>query len=176
MRDLIAELQNLKQLGELKAEEPFLTGDMTPLSEDMILHIEDELGYKVPNLMRDIYTQIANGGFGPDYGLIGLKGGVLESGRDVLDIYFGKRKSQKTDPYWFWPEKLLPINSLGCAMYACVDCSKESLPVILFEPNPHEFGTPWDDSFIPFADSLEEWLFSFIDEENVFEKYLSGSL
>jgi hypothetical protein len=30
--------------------------------------------------------------------------------------------------------------------------------MIWFEPNLHEEGEPWDPSFVPLADSMENWL------------------
>lgn len=34
------------------------------------------LGFPLPPLLRALYTQLANGGFGPMYGLLGLAGGA----------------------------------------------------------------------------------------------------
>src|SRR5258706_2429905 len=36
---------------------------------------ERTLGFKLHDLLRSIYTEVANGGFGPEYGIVGTEGG-----------------------------------------------------------------------------------------------------
>lgn len=175
MRDVINELNNLKRKGTLMSEEPHFKGDFTPLSHEQILEIETALGFSLPILLKRVYTEIANGGFGPSYGLLGLKGGMLnEAGMDALTLYRSFRESRPDDPHWIWPEKLLPLGHLGCGMYSCLDCSQESMPVIWFEPNPHADGQPWDDSFFDLVDSFENWLFAYLDGEDLFQKFFDS--
>ena len=38
---------------------------------------ERELGFKLPPLLRALYQQLGNGGFGPGYGLVGASGGHI---------------------------------------------------------------------------------------------------
>jgi hypothetical protein len=73
------------------------------------------------------------------------------------------RKDCPNDPHWAWPERLLPLVHMGCAMLGCADCSSESMPMIWFEPNPHEDGESWSSSFIPLGLSLEEWLTAWLN-------------
>jgi hypothetical protein len=56
-----------------------------PASELHITETERQLGFSLPVLLRLLYTQIANGGFGPGYGIIGIPGGF-----PFDDTYFGK--------------------------------------------------------------------------------------
>lgn len=125
---------------------------------------EIRLGFKLPTLLRRIYAEVANGGFGPSYGLLGIGGGATnEDSRDSVEVYEWFRKANPEDHYWHWPERLLPIGHLGCGMFCCADCSSEATPIIWFEPNPHEDGEPWADSFFPFTDSLDQWLTAWLD-------------
>jgi hypothetical protein len=128
-------------------------------SEAAIRAAEAELGLRLPSLLRDIYKQVGNGGFGPGYGLLGVPGGATDDlGNNIVDLYHWYRKGDPTDPHWRWPASLVPICHLGCAMYACVDCNEDAGRMIWFEPNLNEEGEPWDSSFISLADSLEIWL------------------
>lgn len=54
-------------------EEPTLA--FPPATEQQIRRTEQQLGFSLPPLLRLLYTQIANGGFGPGYGIIGAAGG-----------------------------------------------------------------------------------------------------
>jgi hypothetical protein len=55
-------------------QEPILA--FPPATEQQIRETEQQLGFPLPPLLRLLYTQIANGGFGPGYGIIGVAGGV----------------------------------------------------------------------------------------------------
>lgn len=46
-----------------------------PATEQQIKETEQQLGFPLPLLLRLLYTQIANGGFGPGYGIIGALDG-----------------------------------------------------------------------------------------------------
>ena len=127
------------------------------LTEKELRAAERRLGFGLPTPLRLLYLQVGNGGYGPSYGLLGLVGGALqEDGCDAVTMYESNRKTWPEDPHWRWPEKLLPVVHLGCAMFFCVDCSDERGMVLWFEPNPHEDGEAWDDSFIPLNRSFED--------------------
>lgn len=46
-----------------------------PATEDQIRETEQQLGFPLPSLLRLLYTEIANGGFGPGFGIAGTPGG-----------------------------------------------------------------------------------------------------
>src|SRR5205085_3391866 len=99
-----------------------------------------------PPLLRALYTQVANGRFGPGAGLKGIVGGYgsLKSGTHTPDTetivnqylwrshkrtfdfaeYLGQDVATPIDleiPYGEWPKQVLPICNLGCVQEACVD-------------------------------------------------------
>ena len=121
---------------------------------------EARLRFPLPASVRRVYTAVANGGFGPGYGLIGLIGGApLDTGDSAISLYERWRdEPDPEDPAWAWPAGLLPVSHWGCAIYSCVDCTRPEAPVIRFDPNGHELGTPWGPAFRPEAASFEEWL------------------
>jgi hypothetical protein len=52
-----------------------------PATEEQLHETEEALGFPLPPLLRLLYTRIANGGFGPGYGIIGaIDGFPLEDG------------------------------------------------------------------------------------------------
>lgn len=46
-----------------------------PATEGQIRETEQQLGFPLPPLLRLLYTEIANGGFGPGLGIVGTPGG-----------------------------------------------------------------------------------------------------
>jgi hypothetical protein len=43
-----------------------------PVTEGVLQETERRLGHTLPTILRTVYTTVANGGFGPGYGLVGL--------------------------------------------------------------------------------------------------------
>jgi hypothetical protein len=95
-----------------------------PATDAIILETETALGFQLPPLLKQIYTQIGNGGFGAGYGIIGAIGGykpghwtLVESYNDVIAgaKYLG----------FEWQAGLLPFCEWGCSMVTCVDCIAE---------------------------------------------------
>ena len=96
-----------------------------------------------------------------------------EDGSDAVALYKSYREPDPEDEHWSWPDGLLPLGHLGCAMYLCVDCTKEEGPVTWFEPNSHATGQSWKDSFIPFSESTEAWLFAWLDGRDLFDELVT---
>jgi hypothetical protein len=142
-----------------------------------VVAAEAKLGRKLHPLLRALYLEVGNGGFGPAYGLLGIPPGGAEDdeGHDALAIWERLREEDEYDPHWAWPAALLPVGHLGCGMYMCVDLdAAPDASLIWFEPNPHENGEPWNDSFIPLGGSLALWLSSWLAGTDLMEKLFEG--
>jgi hypothetical protein len=137
-----------------------------PASNIDLAAAEHGLGFSLPPILRQIYTEVGNGGFGPGYGLIGIAGGATDAGHTIIDLYHGFHAPQTSDPAWQWPTKLVPLCPLGCAMYACIDCTTAHGAIVWYEPNPRESGEPLDRFLIPIAVSLADWLGSWLRDED----------
>lgn len=46
-----------------------------PTTEQQVGETEQQFGFSLPVLLRLLYTRVANGGFGPGFGIIGAKNG-----------------------------------------------------------------------------------------------------
>lgn len=129
-----------------------------PASPAAIEEAESLVGAPLPRLLASLYD-LANGGFGPGYGVLGLRGGFTDdmdrTAMDILDEV----------PKGFWPgmpSGLLPLCHWGCAIYTFVHCP--SGHIFGWDPNPVE---PDDD--VPFFEQeyrVDTW----------FESWLMGSL
>ncbi|MGI5238681.1 hypothetical protein [Dactylosporangium sp. CA-139066] len=120
-------------------------GLLPPLEPAAVEAVEDAerlLGHPLPSLLRRLYLEVANGGFGP--GVLGVAGGCTDDlGRTAVD-----RMDPREQP------GLFPVAYWGCAIYSYVDCSDPAAMMWGFDPNS---GLA-DRSFFPEGISLAEWL------------------
>jgi SMI1/KNR4 family protein SUKH-1 len=131
----------------------FRTGDPAEIASD-----ERRLGFAFPPLMKRIYIEIGNGGFGPGYGLIGFTNGAPDdTGRTAPEIYNQLRSSEWSASGWKWPHGLLPVCHWGCAILSCVDCTDPNFRMRIFDPNVHE-KDDWADSLFEGSDGFGIWM------------------
>jgi len=90
-----------------------------------IARTEDELGFALPRLLRRIYTEVADGGFGPAYGLFPINRRPGGPGQDESLVEAWKTLSEPP-----LPSGLLPICEWGCAIWSFLDCRTERGHVI----------------------------------------------
>ncbi|MET7462019.1 SMI1/KNR4 family protein [Nonomuraea sp. NPDC005501] len=99
-----------------------------PISEADLRVRERRIGCELPELLRRVYTEVSNGGFGPSYDLLSLPPGghrEYEGGPDALEIY------EK------YPEVSsvlgLPLVAAGCSMYWYMSLTQSGNPVCLWD-------------------------------------------
>jgi hypothetical protein len=76
---------------------------------------EAELGMPLPALLRRIYLEVENGGFGPGAGLFGVTGGHTDVDGRTISALYTLLQSQG------WPLGILPISDLGDGAWSCID-------------------------------------------------------
>ena len=105
----------------------------------------------MPSPLADLYRSVANGGFGPGYGLMGIAGGASnDQGVTADELYDVFLVPDAEAPWWQWREGVLPFCYWGCIVYSCITPEGE---VIGFDEGR------WVDEPM----SLEDWLRGWID-------------
>jgi SMI1 / KNR4 family (SUKH-1) len=134
-----------------------------PATPEQLAESQGRLGFQLPHAVRQLYTQVANGGFGPAYGVLGLVGGAPdEMDETAVDSYLGRRQEP-----WPWPKYLLPFCNWGCLIYSCVDCRPDSDTVRVIRVDPN--GIDDDDpatlaaAFRDEGYTLDGWLQAWLD-------------
>lgn len=152
-----------------------------PATQEQVVKAERLLGFELPELLRQLYLQVGNGGFGPGYGLISLPGGATDDGDSLIDRYH-RCRTVPDDDEPEWPKGLLMVCHWGCAIYSSVDCARPEAPIIRHDPNVAyseiddlldenqrwpEFGRLFGASWFE-APSLEVWLEAWLEEKPLF--------
>jgi hypothetical protein len=150
--------------GQLHPRKPF-----PPVAAKELQKTERALGFQLPELLRALYLQVGNGGFGPEYGIVGTKGGFKLDRCSLETCYQGMLQLEQENSLWRWPKRLLPLANYGCGMWSCVDCEYKKLPMILWEPNNLE-------SALEGADARLDWAQAFWDQGRSLTLWLEGWL
>jgi hypothetical protein len=105
-----------------------------PATQAQLRMAREQLGFAFPALLERMWTEIANGGFGPGYGIVGLEGGAAfdPQGWNVVENYLSLAGSH-------WPARLVPICDWGCMNLTATDCgTPEGEMVDLIEGDPRD--------------------------------------
>lgn len=166
----------IQRLQERNADRERATGGgnyprkaVRPATDKALQDAEAAIGFRLPDLLRGIYTTVANGGSGPGYGIVGTSGGAKLDGCTLETCYKNMVKLAKENPVWRWPLHLLPLANYGCGMWSCIDCEYQKLPMILWDPNNL-------DAELEGADAQANWGNSFWDQGLPFRRWWEGWL
>jgi len=133
---------------------------IAPASPASIDAAEAAIGAALPSLLRRLYLEVANGGFGPSHGVLGVDGlgpMVSAAASSIVEAYRGFRSG----PEFASPIGLVPLLDWGCALWSLVDCR---------DPVARMWGWDYDSDptapLFPDKLTLTEW----------FEAWLNGTL
>ncbi len=114
-----------------------------------IKRAEERTGFALPEALRDLYLGVANGGFGPGYGILGVDDGATDDrGDNVEQLYEHLSAPDPEVPDYEWRAQALPFCYFGCQVYACV--MPDGLVVELD-------GYDWRDDRITLVEWLSRW-------------------
>jgi hypothetical protein len=143
----------------LQARQAGLLGrlpDLVPAPAVVVEEAESVIGYRLPPLLRRLYLEVGNGGFGPGYGIFGLRDGHRDDDLDwtVLDWYHYAHDAPSSD-WSFLPASVLPLCLWGCAIYSLIDCSDPEGRMWGWDQQPGAEGV---EALFPERLTLAQWL------------------
>jgi len=140
-------------LHSVNADDPRRSGFVCKTATEQPLRdTAQSLGFSLPPLLSTLYQSLANGGFGPGYGLREVLEGYAP-GETVLDYYperskpvqFLERGESGIDweAYFvfhrtYCPRQLVPLCHWGCGIEMCVDCTTEAGQIFRLAPPQDE--------------------------------------
>lgn len=110
--------------------------DIVPVPLAELAKRERELGFQLPEILRQLYLRVGDGGFGPGYGIFGLDKAAnwylseLQHAADKENAVWNPGNKQ-----WFWLKQMLPLCEWGCGIRSCVLCSVPGAPIIRQDTN-----------------------------------------
>ncbi|MFE5096176.1 SMI1/KNR4 family protein [Streptomyces sp. NPDC056638] len=117
-----------------------------PATSEAVAETEEVIGFLLPPLLRRLYIEVANGGFGPDEGILGVRGGAFQGNfADIAELY-----QDGPDSSGHIPAGLVLIYDWGCTLWSLVDFRDPTGPMRCNHQGEH-----W-----PQGITLAEWLTS----------------
>ncbi|WP_433178948.1 hypothetical protein [Actinoallomurus sp. CA-150999] len=139
-----------------------------PVTVPELLAAEQRIGRRLPDLLRRLYTEVANGGFGPTYGILGItpSGHLAYKDNTAVEEYVAH--PELNDPLGF------PLVYSGCNVWWYVSLTQPGNPVYLFDWD----GWDWPERDSPMVavdqdqiwPTLAEWLGQWADGHDVWER------
>jgi len=145
-----------------------------PVSQKQLAQAEAKIGFPLPPLVRDIYTQVGDGGFGPGYGFIQL-GHLVVRRQNINAVEECPDEEEDYEPLE-WPDQFVDLVGWGCLYYSGILCDEPSCPVLFFNCDRAGEGSTLEDYLIPEAESLEEWLSAWLDGVNLWKRGTEGGI
>lgn len=122
-----------------------------PASAEDVTKVERIVGHRMPELLKRMYLEVANGGFGPS-----KVPSLTDTGKwfgDRADIAMAYDDFAK-DPDHPLPPGIVPLMNRGCAMWTLIDFRTADGQIWDWDPNlcclPHALA--------PLEQSLAQWL------------------
>jgi SMI1 / KNR4 family (SUKH-1) len=143
-----------------------------PASEEQLADAERRLGFALPPLLRRLYAEVANGGFGPGPGILGVKGGQRnDHGKTVEDLHAEMLEAVQENRRWVWPAGLLPVVDQS-GVYVCVDATAPYRIVEFDFEELDEEGRDggWSRAFSDASPSFEDWLAAWLARPTATER------
>lgn len=150
-----------------------------PITVDIVDDVERTLGFTLPTLVRRLYTEVADGRYGPSYGILRLRS---PEGTDVRRwweqpmsveaweaLYRHEREEPEIPPHHKpnHPPKSIRFCEEGCNISFWLDCSTEAARVFIDDPNLYGDGYTHETA----AETLERWLSDWLDQPWPSERY-----
>jgi hypothetical protein len=154
---IVARSEEIRRSMETPAERAL----PAPATTDQVAAAERRFGVALPPLLRRLYLEVANGGFGPGPGLLGVSGGWRSiKGRSMEQLYDEMLEAREENRRWIWPPALIPIVDYD-GPFAAIDASTPEGRVVEFdfeELDGEGRDGGWSSAFQEQAVSLEAWL------------------
>ena len=133
-----------------------------PVGRSEVLGVEASLGFKLPPFLRRLYTEVANGRFGPDFGLLPAVG---DKDTDLVSV--NERERQHGD----WPSHMLIIGDIGCRLYHCVNVQTLGFSTFLFDADTAPENCTIEQQFLPVTDTIEEFFAAWLQDDLPFPSH-----
>ncbi|HWZ93118.1 MAG TPA: SMI1/KNR4 family protein [Polyangiaceae bacterium] len=139
-----------------------------PTAATTVADFERAAGLHLPTFYVRLLTEVANGGFGPGFGIVGIPpdGFVDEDlGGNLLEAYLQRRDCEEAA--WRLPPGLLPLCNWGCGTFSYIDT--RSIGAAVFTEDVLQERIEYIETAVTLAAWLSDWIAGVNLEEKMYE-------
>ncbi len=129
----------------INAFAPGLPGLYPPVTMSIVKAAEKKMALGLPPLLRELYTQVGNGGFGPGYGIFGLEGGYADPQIVSPDTINSSQGGTLVEWYFTFRGMDDRIPELGSEFIS------GGMPTLYIDPEPKPDIWNWFDKLVPIS-------------------------
>lgn len=138
-------IQDPRHTTSMSAYSPGLPGLYPPVTMLKVEAAEEKLAFGLPPLLRELYTQVGNGGFGPGYGIFGLEGGYTDPQIISPDTINSPQGGTLVE--WYFT-----IRGMDDRIPELSDeFISEGKPTLSIDPEPRPENWNWFDKLVPIS-------------------------
>jgi hypothetical protein len=120
-----------------------------PATRGAVQEAEARMGFPLPPLLAKLWVEVANGGFGPGYGLLGVNNEPASPlSMSIPNVYL----QWIADGSLKWRLKIVPICDWGCGIHTGADCSTAAGLIIHLSASGRKLEG------YAFAQWMEDWV------------------
>jgi hypothetical protein len=147
-------IEKVRNRGAAKGELP------SPASEAAVSAAEAAIGVTLPTLLRRLYVEVVNGGFGPREGVLGVGGGPwIGDWSSIVEVHSTFIEHPDFPP----PAWLVWIFDWGCNIWSLIDCRTSDGRMWSWDANVDENVNPLFETDMTFAQWIESSLDGTLD-------------
>lgn len=120
--------------------------------------LEKNLGFVLPTALQQLYYNLGNGNFGPDYGFFPLEPSSTSDKITLLEAYKKLQQANVVDWDWQLPKESLPFLYWGADIYSVIDASTVNYAVYVLDMNLKKTHTTWQECYWLHCNTFFEWL------------------
>jgi hypothetical protein len=140
-----------------------------PVSPAELSQAKQRLGFQLTGLLRSLYLQVGNGGFGLGYGLLAVnRNGARNAALNLVDWYLEEVNFVHPD-YPPWPRFYITLCDWGDSIRSMMNAVDSAGAISRYRGNAYKEG-PWENVMRREAASLHDWLENWLNDLPLFEQ------
>ena len=123
-----------------------------------LTNLETKIDLTLPSVIKQLYLELGNGDFGPDYGFFLLE--EVEGNKKITLDQAHQELHQAKIKDWDWElsKLLVPFLYWGADIYSLVDCGDPNGAVYVLDENLKDENTTWQSCVWKHQNSILDWL------------------
>lgn len=153
----LAEEAELAQLLATKFDKSLTSLEKSNIKYELN-NLEEIINLKLPTVFKQLFLNLGNGNFGPDYGFFNLFEDSASRKITINEAYQDIQNANIKDWDWKLPQLFVPFLYWGADIYSIIDCSSPSGAIYVLDKNLKKEKSTWQSCVWLHCPTMMDWL------------------